>query len=128
MTAPAATGAMASDTSMGLRNAEMATLAAKFVTIKPADFMTSKLIGADVYNNQKEKLGQIEDLSIENGRDVTGIVVSVGGFLGLGESYVVLDPKTVVVNQKDGTWQAYVDTSKDTLKNAPKFSYSKKKS
>ena len=128
MTSPAATGAMASDNLMGLRNAEMATLAVKFVTIKPADFMTTKLIGADVSNNQKEKVGEIEDLAIENGHNVTGIVVSVGGFLGLGESYVVLDSKTVVVNQKDGIWQAFVDTSKDTLKNAPKFTYSKKKS
>lgn len=41
---------------------------------------------------------------------------------------MVLDPKTVVVSQKDGTWQAFVDTTKDTLKNAPKFTYSKKKS
>jgi sporulation protein YlmC with PRC-barrel domain len=119
---------MAPGTSMGLRTADSATLAVKFVTIKPADFMTTKLIGADVYNNQKEKLGEIEDLAIENGHDVTGIVVSVGGFLGIGESYVVLDPKTVVVNQKDGTWRAFVDTSKDTLKNAPKFTYTKKKS
>jgi len=87
---------------MRFRTAGVATLAVKFVTIKPADFMTTKLIGAAVYNNQKEKLGEIEDLAIENGKDVTGIVVSVGGFLGMGESYVVIDPKTVVVNQKDG--------------------------
>ncbi len=64
---------------------------------------------------------------MKNGANITGVVVSVGGFLGIGESYVVLDPKTVVVNQNDGNWQAFVDTSKDTLKNAPKFTYSKKK-
>ncbi|MEO8318331.1 MAG: PRC-barrel domain-containing protein [Bradyrhizobium sp.] len=122
------TGNAATETSSGLRTADSATLAVRFVDVKPADFMTTKLLGANVYNNQKEKLGEIEDLAIENGRDVTGVVVSVGGFLGIGESYVVLDPKTVVVSQKDGTWQAFVDTTKDTLKNAPKFSYSKKKS
>lgn len=121
-------GTMSSETSMGLRTADVATLAVKFVTVKPADFMTTKLIGAAVYNNQKEKLGEIEDLAIENGKDVTGIIVSVGGFLGMGESYVVIDPKTVVVNQKDGAWQAFVDTSKDNLKNAPKFTYTKTKS
>ena len=64
---------------------------------------------------------------IDNGKTITGIVAGVGGFLGMGESYVVLDPSTVVLNQKDGTWRAYVDTNKDTLKNAPKFQYSKKK-
>lgn len=118
----------ATGASSGLRTADSASLAVRFVDVKPADFMTTKLLGANVYNNQKEKLGEIEDLAIENGRDVTGVVVSVGGFLGIGESYVVLDPKTVVVSQKDGTWQAFVDTTKDTLKNAPKFTYSKKKS
>ena len=122
------TGNAVSEASSGLRTANSANLAVRFADVKPADVMTTKLLGANVYNNQKEKLGEIEDLAIENGRDVTGVVVSVGGFLGIGESYVVLDPKTVVVSQKDGTWQAFVDTTKDTLKNAPKFTYSKKKS
>ncbi len=103
-------------------------MAVKFVTIKPADFMTSKLVGANVYNNQNESLGEIEDLVVDNGRAITGVVVSVGGFLGVGESYVVLDPSTVVLNEKDGAWRAFVDTSRDTLKNAPKFKYSKKQS
>ena len=115
-TAPATAG--------GIRTANTATVGVKFVTVKPADFMSSKLIGTNVYNNQNDKLGDIEDLVIENGKAIT----SVGGFLGMGESYVVLDPSTLVLNQKDGTWRAYVDTSKDTLKNAPKFSYTKKKS
>ena len=115
-------------TTMGMRTADTATLAVRFVTVKPADFMASKLIGTNVYNNQNDKLGEIEDLVVENGKSITGVVVSVGGFLGMGESYVVLDPSTVVLNQKDGTWRAYVDTSKDTLKNAPKFTYTKKKS
>lgn len=122
------TGNAATQATSGLRTADSASLAVRFVDLKPSDFMTTRLLGATVYNNQKEKLGEIEDLAIENGRDVTGVVVSVGGFLGIGESYVVLDPKTVVVSQKDGTWQAFVDTTKDTLKNAPKFTYSKKKS
>ena len=70
-------------------------------------------------------LGEIEDLVIDNGKTITSVVVSVGGFLGMGESYVVLDPSTVGLNQKDGKWRAFVDTSKDNLKNAPKFKYTK---
>lgn len=121
---PAGTAPMASG---GLRVADTATVGLKFVTVKPADFMSSKLIGTNVYNNQNEKLGDIEDLVIDNGKTITGVVVSVGGFLGMGESYVLLDPATVVLNQKDNTWKAFVDTSKDNLKNAPKFTYTKKK-
>jgi sporulation protein YlmC with PRC-barrel domain len=99
----------------------------KFVTVKPADLMSSQLIGTNVYNNQNESLGEIEDLVVENGQTITGVVVSVGGFLGIGESYVVLDPSTIVLNERDGSWRAYVDTSKDNLKNAPKFNYTKAK-
>ncbi len=123
----AATVPAASSDMTGLRMASTATLAVKFMTVKPADMMSSKLIGVNLYNNQNESLGEIDDLVIDNGKTITGIVAGVGGFLGMGESYVVLDPSTVVLNQKDGTWRAYVDTNKDTLKNAPKFQYSKKK-
>ena len=34
----------------------------------------------------------------------------------------------MVLNEKDGKWRAFVDTSKDNLKNAPKFKYTKAKS
>lgn len=132
--APSTTPAPLTSTTMpakssdaGLRTAATATLAVKFVSVKPADIMLSRLIGTNVYNNQNESLGEIEDLVIENGKTVTGLIVSVGGFLGIGESYVVLDPSTVILSKKDSTWEAHVDTSKDNLKNAPKFNYSKKK-
>ncbi len=46
----------------------------------------------------------------------------------MGESYVVLDPSTLAISNKDGKWAVHADTDKDTLKNAPKFEYSKKKS
>ena len=45
----------------------------------------------------------------------------------MGESYVVLDPSTLAISDKDGKWAVHADTDKDTLKNAPKFTYSKKK-
>lgn len=113
---------------MGMKMADSATVKLKFITVKPADVMSSKLVGTTVYNNKNENVGEVEDLVIENGKTLTGVVVSVGGFLGLGESYVVLDPSTLAISNKDGKWMVHADTDKDTLKNAPKFSYSKKKS
>ena len=124
---PAASSSTAPEgtTGMGMKMADTATVAVRFVTVSPAELMSSKLIGTNVYNNQNESLGEVEDLVIKQGQTISGVVVSVGGFLGIGESYVVLDPATVVLNEKDGKWRAFVDTSKDTLKNAPKFSYKK---
>lgn len=115
-------------TGTGMTTANTATVKLKYATVKPTDIMSSKLVGTTIYNNNKENVGEVSDLVIENGKTVTGIVVSVGGFLGLGESYVVVDPSSVALHNADGKWSAYVDTDKDTLKNAPKFEYSKKKS
>lgn len=130
-TAPAPATAMpaaSTDMGMGMKMADTATVKLKYVTVKPADVMSSKLVGTTVYNNKNETVGEVEDLVIENGKTLTGVVVSVGGFLGLGESYVVLDPSTLAISNKDGKWAVHADTDKDTLKNAPKFEYSKKKS
>jgi sporulation protein YlmC with PRC-barrel domain len=113
-------------TAGGLRIADRATVAVRFVTVKPVDIMSSKLVGINVYNNQNETLGEIKDLVIDNGKTITGLIVGVGGFIGMGESYVVLDPSTIVLSKKDSTWKAFVDTTKDNLKSAPKFDYSKK--
>jgi len=109
----------------GMRMGDTATVALKFVRIQPASLMSSKLIGVNVYNKQNESLGEIQDLAIEGGNRVAAVIASIGGFLGIGEKYVAIDPSTIVLNQKDGSWRAYVDTSKDSLKGAPKFEYSK---
>ncbi len=124
---PASPVNSASQSINGMKMATSATMAVRFVTVKPADIMSSKLTGIDIYNNQNEKLGEIDDLVIEDGKTLTGLVVGVGGFLGMGESYVVIDPSNVVLNQKDGEWRAFIDTNKENLKNAPKFQYFKKK-
>ena len=126
--APATTMAAPAMMGGGIQMADHATMAIKYTTVTPADMMSSKLVGLNVYNNQNDKLGEVEDLVIDNGKTVSGVVVSVGGFLGMGESYVLIDPASVVVSNKDNTWKAFVDTNKDSLKNAPKFTYSKKNS
>jgi len=107
--------AAAQSAAAGITQAKTANFAVRFVAPKPADLMSSKLVGTTVYNNQNEKLGEIQDLTIDNGKTLSGVVVSVGGFLGIGESYVLIDPSTIVVNNDNGTWKAFVDTSKDTL-------------
>ncbi len=127
-TAPPGTGAPAAAAGGAIHTVDTSTVAVRFVTLKPADLMSSKLVGTNVYNNQNESIGEIQDLVIENGKTVTGVVVSVGGFLGMGEHYVLIDPSTLVLSQKDGTMKALINTSKDNLKNAPAFTYSKNKS
>ena len=119
-------GATAAGGAGGMTMADTATAKIKFVTAKPAEVTSSKLVGKNLYNNRNENVGEIEDLVIDNGKTVTGVVVSVGGFLGMGERYVLVDPSSIFLHRADGSLQAMVDTDKDALKSAPEFKYSKK--
>jgi sporulation protein YlmC with PRC-barrel domain len=113
----------AGDGAKGFAMSSSAATPIQYGNATSGDLMSSKLIGTDVYNNQKEKIGEIKDLAIENGKTLTGVVVSVGGFLGMGESYVLVAPSSIALNKQDGEWRAYVNTDKDSLKSAPKFTY-----
>ncbi|MET7245619.1 PRC-barrel domain-containing protein [Methylobacterium sp. EM32] len=127
MTSPPAGAAMpapAGNTG-GMTMADTATAKIKFVTAKPAEVTSSRLVGKNLYNNKNETVGEIEDLVIDNGKTVTGVVVSVGGFLGMGERYVVVDPSSIFLHKADGKLKAMVDTDKDALKNAPEFKYNR---
>ena len=125
-TPPAGTAMPTSAGGMGgMTMADTATAKIKFVTAKPAEVTSSKLVGKNLYNNKNETIGEVEDLVIDNGRTVTGVVVSVGGFLGMGERYVLVDPSSIFLHKADGKLKAMVDTDKDALKNAPEFKYNK---
>jgi hypothetical protein len=52
-------------------------------------FRASKVIGTDVVNNQNETVGKIEDLILTGNERVPYVVLSVGGFLGIGTKYVL---------------------------------------
>lgn len=95
-----------------------------YVTAKPTDVLTSNLIDLNVTNSANEKIGEIKDVVMANGQ-VAGYILSVGGFLGIGEHYVVVSPAAVKVNynETDKKWSALMETTKDALKAAPQFKY-----
>jgi hypothetical protein len=105
---------------------QTATTTAREVYIKaqPTDVLSSNLIGLNVQNNAKDNVGEIKDLVVSNG-SLSGLILSVGGFLGIGERYVVVAPSAVkvVYSENDKKWSATMDTTKDALKAAPEFKY-----
>ena len=54
------------------------------------DYRASKLIGVNVYNRQNEKIGDINEVLMAKSGRVSGVVVGVGGFLGMGEHDVLV--------------------------------------
>ena len=96
-----------------------------FVAIPANDDLSSRLVGLDIYNSDKKDIGQIKDVAMgQNGR-TQAYIVSVGGFLGMGEHYVAVSPSAVKVsyNETDKKWHATMNASADQLKAAPEFKY-----
>jgi sporulation protein YlmC with PRC-barrel domain len=57
---------------------------------KEGQWRASKLIGVNVYNDNNEKIGDIEELIVDKSGKVDNVVLGVGGFLGMGEHYVAV--------------------------------------
>jgi sporulation protein YlmC with PRC-barrel domain len=51
----------------------------------------SKLIGVNVYNDNNESLGSINDLIVDNSGSIKTAIIGVGGFLGVGERYIAVN-------------------------------------
>jgi opacity protein-like surface antigen len=99
---------------------------AKFSTVAKDEMFSSKLKGLNVTNQKDETVGEITDLAIKN-HEVDALILSVGGFLGMGERYVAVSPSSVNLryDQKNDKWLASMNTTKEALKAAPEFKYPK---
>lgn len=49
------------------------------------NWRASKLMGLDVYNENNEKLGDVNEIILDKSGKVSAVVIGVGGFLGMGE-------------------------------------------
>ena len=80
----------------------------------------SKLIGLNVYNDQNEKLGDINEILLDQSGKVTGVVIGVGGFLGMGEHEIMVSmDKLKFVNEPVRTTATTTTTRPATTTTAP---------
>jgi hypothetical protein len=54
------------------------------------DWRASKVVGLNVYNDNNESLGSINDLLTDKSGNIKATVISVGGFLGVGTHLVAV--------------------------------------
>ena len=54
------------------------------------EWRASKIVGLNVYNNNNEKVGAIDELLTDRNGSVKAVVIGVGGFLGMGERLVAI--------------------------------------
>src|SRR6478736_947902 len=75
----------------------------------------SKLIGLDIYNDQDEKLGDINELLLDKGGKIAAVVIGVGGFLGMGEHDIAVSmDKLKFVEEPLRTSSTAPATTRDT--------------
>ena len=84
-------------------------------------YRVSKIIGQTVYNDAGEKIGTIDDLIVRPDDRLMFGVVSVGGFLGIGDRLIAV-PYQAFTAGPDGKL-VLAGITKDDLKNAPAFRY-----
>ncbi len=89
--------------------------------------LTDDLIGMAVYSRNpdtedRENIGRIDSLLLNDENQVTGVVISVGGFIGFGAKSVALDWDAVEVEQFGQTgFVANVEITREDLEAAPAF-------
>jgi sporulation protein YlmC with PRC-barrel domain len=77
----------------------------------------------NVYDPTDAKIGEISDVLVNNDGKIDGFIVSVGGFLGIGEKNVAVPFNAVKATQRNGNWWLTMDTTKDQLEKAPGYKY-----
>jgi hypothetical protein len=126
-TPPATTDTMVPDSS-----AAAATQSPQFIASQGSDQMvTSKFKGTDVLGPDNAHVGDVSDILFTKDGQIKAYIVGVGGFLGIGEKNVAIDPSAFQqvaadTNSTDpNDVKLKVSWTKDQLKGAPDFQYYK---
>src|SRR5450756_53907 len=90
---------------------------------KPDQWLASKFKGTDVLGADNQKIGDVSDILFDKSGKVDAIIVSVGGFLGLGSKHVAIAPSAfdVVKGQNDTSDKLKISATKAQLEQAQNF-------
>ena len=100
----------------------------QFVTSVPADALSiSTYYNEDVYDNQDNKIGDVNDILFDKDGRVSTVIIGVGGFLGIGEKDVAVPFTALKVAEKAGDRYLVINATKEALEKAPGYIYDKDK-
>jgi sporulation protein YlmC with PRC-barrel domain len=87
------------------------------------DGLASRLLGFPVYTsaaNDAERLGEINDLVVNQDGQIAAVILGVGGFLGVGEKNVAVNYTDLQwVMAEDNTERLVLETTREALNDAP---------
>jgi len=89
------------------------------------ELRTSKLVGSKVYNSANENIGSIEDIVLKADGSIDEVVLSVGGFLGIGDKFVSVPFSNLKITRDGTSLKVVTDGTKDSLKALPDYQFFK---
>jgi sporulation protein YlmC with PRC-barrel domain len=96
------------------------------MTAEPGDSMSvTEYYKQNVYDTSDNTIGEVSDVLLDKDGHLTAVILSVGGFLGLGTKYVSVPFNALRMTEKDGKRYLVMDTTKDALISAPGYQYDK---
>lgn len=81
----------------------------------------------NVYDPAEQKIGEITDVLVDKDGKIGAFIVSVGGFLGMGEKHVAVPFSAVHAIQRQGKWWLTMNATKDALRSAAGYRYDRMK-
>jgi sporulation protein YlmC with PRC-barrel domain len=106
---------VAGSTTIGVPATELTTLTKGWSAKK-------QILDKTVYNDQNEQVGEVNDIIVALDKSISYAILSVGGFLGLGERYVAIPFNQFKVSNNKFVLPG---ATKNTLKTVPTFDYRK---
>ena len=92
------------------------------------DVLVTRLLGETIYastDDNAEEIGTITDMVVTSGMGISAVVISVGGFLGVGEKDVAVDFSQLEwAARDDGSRRWVLATTAEALSAAPAFIWS----
>lgn len=86
------------------------------------ELLGSTLMDATAMSPDGDTIGDVEDVILSADGQITGIVIGVGGFLGIGEKQVAMAFDQIeVVEDELGELSFVLDATQEQLENAPEF-------
>lgn len=83
-------------------------------------YRASKVIGSSVVNDAGDTVGKVDEIIVGPDGKAPFVVLSVGGFLGLGDKLIALPYEQM---RTDGKKIVLPGATKDSLKSLPEFKY-----
>ena len=95
----------------------------KFIEVQDeAQFLAEdEVIGKGVVNMTDEEVGTISDLVMDQDQKLVGVVLSIGGFLGIGDKWVAIPVDQIEFPTDEQPARLLVAVTEEQLKNAPDF-------